>query len=125
MAESAGIQLGLLNIFIWILAIILVVGKIYGPPWKWGKKNPGRNNRVPVNSGSVILKAEQMPGLAPQCRKNSEKLVRICTEVKDLTGDVERYSRDTDRKIEKLSDKIDQNNSKLHNRIDLLRDKIH
>lgn len=120
-----GLKISLLNIIIFLSSLILVITKIYGPPWKWGKKNPGHNTKVPVNNGSITLKAEQMPGLAPQCRKNSEKLVKICTELKDLEGDLERYSRETNRRIEKLSDKMDQNNSKLHNRIDLLRDKIH
>jgi len=139
MFEGFGSEIGVMN-----TALIALIGSFFvfliknlGPPWKWGKliremqefrkvmeglkDNPGYGKS---NSGTVRLKPEQMPGMATECRENRGKLIKICTQIKDMEKDLEKHCEDNDRKMEKLTDKIDNTAEKIYERINEIRELI-
>jgi hypothetical protein len=113
------INRNLLNAYKLVIAIALIcillniIIKIFGPPWKWGKGNNKRPIIKPNPANTIRLKPEQMPGLADQCKKHSEKLVRVCTEVGNI-----------DKKIDQLLESNEKEHNRLWDRITQISDKI-
>jgi hypothetical protein len=55
-----------------------------------------------TNSGSVVLKPEQLPGLSEQCRKNRDKLIKICTAVEKLEAKVTEHHTEYDKNFREI-----------------------